>query len=261
MNNSYNIAIIGAGNLAWHLAPALENTGHKISRVCNRSRKNAYQLIDRLYHAEYKRNLNFSSDQLDIILIAVKDSYIDHIVSNIVLPEDCLLVHTSGCLPLDVLEKSAASQIGVLYPLQTFIKKVKTDFREVPIYLESNTEVGLKKLTSIAKELSKKVYHLSSSNRMALHLAAVFATNFSNHLFSIAKKILTSHGIDYSQLKPISLSMIHKIFTIGPENGQTGPAIRHDMVTMDYHMDMLSQDAELMEIYSIMSKHIMKSTK
>jgi len=261
MQDNYNIAFIGAGNLAWHLAPALENAGHKISFVCNRSRKNAHQLIDRLYHAEYKRNLNFSKDQLDLLIIAINDSYINQIVTNIILPEDCLLVHTSGSLPLEILEKSAAYQLGVLYPLQSFTKKVKIDFREVPIYLESNSESGLNKLINISKGLSKNVYQLSSSKRLALHLAAVYSTNFSNHLFSIAKRILTNHGIDYNHLKPLSHTMIHKIFTIGPEKGQTGPAIRHDLATMDSHMEMLSEDEELMEIYSILSKHIMKSAK
>ncbi len=261
MREYYNIALIGAGNLAWHLGPAFENNGHRISLVFNRTKKNAHQLMDRLYRAELKKNLNFSNDPVDLIMIAVSDVVIKEIVSEIVMPEGCQLVHTSGCQPLSVLEKSAAASIGVFYPLQTFTKGIQIDFREMPVFLESSSKSGIEQLLQLSKGLSKNIFKINSDQRRAVHLSAVIATNFSNHLFSIAKKILDERQIDFDLLKPITQSMVHKIFTVGPEAGQTGPAIRRDLETMDLHMEMLENKEDLMEIYSLISKHIIESHK
>jgi len=261
MHNYYNIAMVGAGNLAWNLAPALENNGHRISMVFNRTRKNALLLIEQLYRAELKRNLNFSNESLDLIIIAVNDNSIKDIASEIILPENCQLVHTSGSQSMNILERSAASSMGVFYPLHSFTKGVMTDFREVPVFLESSTPNGLHQLKTLSKGLTKKIFQLTSPQRRALHLSAVIATNFSNHLFTLAKKIMDKNGIDFNHLQPLSFSMIQKIFTIGPEAGQTGPAIRNDLETIDEHLEMLENEEDLVEIYSIMSKNIQQSRK
>jgi predicted short-subunit dehydrogenase-like oxidoreductase (DUF2520 family) len=252
-----NMAIIGSGNLAWHLAPALENSGHKISLVYNRNRKNAESLISRLYNATYKNNLDFSSDLLDMVIIAVHDSAIREIASEIILPEDCLLVHTSGSQPIEILDRSASVQYGVLYPLQTFSKQSKVDFKDVPIYIEGNSNATLNQIAQIARKLSNHVYELNSDQRRVLHLSAVFASNFSNHMITIARQIMNAYDLDIAHIKPVMDLMLQKAFEIGPENGQTGPAIRGDMETMDSHMELLEEREDLMELYSIISKHIM----
>jgi predicted short-subunit dehydrogenase-like oxidoreductase (DUF2520 family) len=261
MHNYYNIAIIGAGNLAWHLGPALENNGHRISLIYNRNRKNAQHLIDRLYRAERKKNLNFSSDYLDLIIIAVSDNAIKDIASEIITPENCLLVHTSGCQSMDVLERSAATSIGVFYPLQSFTRGVKINFTGIPVFLESSSRESMNKLIRLAKGMTKKIYQLTGTQRRALHLSAVMSTNFSNYLFILAKKIMEKHGIDFDLLEPVTLITMQKIFSIGPEAGQTGPAIRDDNETMDLHLEMMDKDEDLLEIYSMMSKHIRKLGK
>ncbi|MBS0000794.1 MAG: DUF2520 domain-containing protein [Cyclobacteriaceae bacterium] len=261
MRDSYKIGLIGAGNLAWHLAPALENIGHRISLVYNRSRKNAYEIIERLYHAEYKKNLDFSEDQVDLVIIAVSDQIISRIAAEIVLPDNCQLIHTSGCQPLHILEPSAASHAGILYPLQTFTKGVKIDFRDIPVFLESSSQEGLKQLIQLTHGLSKNILETNSQHRSVLHLSAVISTNFSNHLFTLAKRLLDQQDIDFNLLQPIAQTMIMKIFTIGPESGQTGPAIRNDFDTMDHHMELLDHEEDLMELYALMSKQIIKSAK
>ena len=261
MRESFNIALIGAGNLAWHLGPAFENCGHRISLVYNRSRKNANRLMERLYQAELKRNLNFSNDRVDLIIMAVTDSVIQEIVSEIVLPEECQLIHTSGCQPLGILEKSAAAHFGVLYPLQTFSKGATVDYRVTPFFLESSSDSGMEQLIRLTKGLSKKIYRINSSQRRVIHLAAVISTNFSNHLFTIAKNLLEENNIDFNLLQPITSTMIQKIFTLGPEAGQTGPAVRGDMETMDLHMELLEKKEDLVEIYNMISKHIFVTGK
>lgn len=256
MHDSYNIGLIGAGNLAWHLAPALENSGHRISLVYNRSRKNAHRLLERLYRADLKKNLNFSDDPVELIILAVKDSVIEEMVSEIVMPENCQLIHTSGCQPIEILEKSAATHLGVFYPLQTFSIGGTVDFRTTPIFLESSSETGLKQLIRLAKGLSRNIHQINSLQRRTLHLAAVISINFSNYLFTVSSKLMHEKHLDFDLLQPIAHAMVQKIFTLGPEASQTGPALRGDLETMDLHMKMLERRDDLLEIYSMISKHI-----
>jgi len=255
----YNIAFIGAGNLAWHLAPELENFGHKVSLVNSRSKKNAISLIDRLYKASYKKNLNFSRTDIDIVIIAVNDNHIKDIVSEIIIPEDCCIIHTSGTQSIDILERSAALHYGVLYPLQTFTKRVKASFKDTPIFVEGNGNYAYKVLQQLSRNLSKQIYKLDSEQRSILHLSAVIASNFSNHMLTIAKSLMDKHDMSFDLLHNVVYSMVQKSFEIGPENGQTGPAVREDLATLEKHQKILKSDRDLHKLYTLISNHIMNT--
>lgn len=255
----YNIAFIGAGNLAWHLAPELENYGHKVSLVYNRSKKNALTLIDRLYNASYKKNLNFSGSDIDILIIAVNDNCIKEIASEIIIPEQCCIIHTSGTQSIDILERSAALHYGVLYPLQTFTKGVRASFKDTPVFVEGNGEYAYKLLRDLTRQISKQVYRLESEQRSILHLSAVIASNFSNHMLTIAKSLMDEHDMSFDLLNNVVYSMVQKAFEIGPENGQTGPAVREDVATLQKHQKMLKGDRDLHKLYTLISNHIINT--
>ncbi len=255
----YNIAFIGAGNLAWHLAPELENYGHKVSLVNNKSRKNAIALIDRLYRASYKKNLDFSRSDIDIIIIAVNDNHIEEIASEIIIPEHCCIIHTSGTQSIDILERSAAMHYGVLYPLQTFTKGVRASFKDTPVFVEGNGEYAYKVLHGLTRNISKQVYKLESEQRSILHLSAVIGSNFSNHMLTIAKSLMDNHDMSFGLMQNVVYSMIQKAFETGPEKGQTGPAVREDLVTMQKHQKMLKSDRDLNKLYTMISNHIIKT--
>src|SRR5688572_15961575 len=133
-----NVAFIGSGNLAWHLAPALDNLGHVVKEFYSRNAKHAADLTGRLYQAEVKKSLDFSSSTSNIFFIAVSDDAISCIAQELVLPDNAILVHTSGSQPLSVLEFAATERTGVFYPLQTFSKGAKAVFKEIPLLIECN---------------------------------------------------------------------------------------------------------------------------
>jgi predicted short-subunit dehydrogenase-like oxidoreductase (DUF2520 family) len=253
---STNITIIGAGNLAWHLAPALDNTDFAVREVYSRHAKNAAALVEKLYEAEAKSSLDFSDSNSRIFILAVADDAIEEIAHEITLPSDAILVHTSGSQPLSVLGYAATGNIGVFYPLQTFTKGKKVDFSEVPFFIESENSETKKTLTAMAKAISKKVYNISSDDRKALHVAAVFASNFTNHMLGIAHQVLSEHNMSFDLLKPLVSETINKSLSIGPRQAQTGPARRGDLEILDKHMEFLENDEAVAEIYKVVSQHI-----
>jgi predicted short-subunit dehydrogenase-like oxidoreductase (DUF2520 family) len=255
----FSVSFIGSGNLAWHLAQALDNAGFAVREVYSQKEKNASALAERLYQCEPVTSLDFSLSVSRVFLIAVPDDAITEVVQNIILPSESVLVHTAGSQPLSVLEGSAASATGVFYPLQTFTRSRKVEFQDIPVFIEAEEEATARMLSFMAKALSKKVFQISSDERRALHVAAVFVSNFTNHMLTLGKDILVANNMRFDVMKPLIAETINKSLEIGPERAQTGPARRGDLEILDAHFAFLSFDPALAEIYKIISQNILNA--
>jgi predicted short-subunit dehydrogenase-like oxidoreductase (DUF2520 family) len=251
-----NVSFIGSGNLAWHLAPALDNTDFSVKEVYSPNLKNAAALVEKLYQASTKASLDFSISPSRIFVIAVSDDAITEVAQQIVLPDNSFLIHTSGSQPMSVLGYAPTPNIGVLYPLQTFSKSKKIEWRETPVFLESDNSPTEKLLMQMARSISKKVYKVSSEDRKALHVAAVFASNFTNHMLTISKAIMKENKLDFELLKPLIVETVNKCLSLGPEKSLTGPAKRGDLEILDNHLEFLKKDEAVAEIYRTISQHI-----
>ena len=255
----FKIAILGAGNVAWHLAPAMEEAGHTITEIYARDLVDAEKLTARLYTADAKDDLDFSDSEAEIFILAVSDQAISELADEIILPEESILVHTSGAVPLDVLGYSSATYTGIFYPLQTFSKERKIEFGDVTFLLESEDQSALQKLKKLAKSLSPNQYLVKSKDRMALHVAAVFASNFSNHMLRISEEVMARQGLDFEMLKPLIIETISKSLELGAKRAQTGPAKRVDLNTLDSHFQFLNYNDQIAEIYKLISQDIIDS--
>jgi predicted short-subunit dehydrogenase-like oxidoreductase (DUF2520 family) len=255
----FKIAILGAGNVAWHLAPALEEAGHQITEVYARDIQRARLITERVYSAEPKDDLDFTDSQAQIFIIAVKDDAIPEVADSVILPEESILVHTSGSMPLDILDYSSAGYTGIFYPLQSFTKGQKMDLSEVPFLLESDDQEVMVRLKKLAKSLSNNVFTVRSKDRKAVHIAAVFASNFSNHMIRIAEEIMRRQGLDFEMIKPLIIETISKSLDIGAKKAQTGPAIREDFEVMEDHYRFLNYNEQVAEIYRLISQDIIDS--
>lgn len=252
-----NVSFIGSGNLAWHLAPALDNTDYPVREVYSREPRHAEALAKKLYEARVVSDLDFSSSLSQIFVIAVSDDAIEELVREIILPEGALLLHTSGSQPLSVLDDAAADRTGVFYPLQTFTKSRKMDLADVPIFVESDDPYTERLLLAMAGAVSRKAHKISTPARRALHVAAVFASNFANHMLTVSADVMAAHKLDFDWLKPLIAETINKALTLGPEAAQTGPARRGDLEILDRHLEFLRADEAVAEIYRIISQHIL----
>jgi len=256
MMKPYTVSFIGAGNLAWHLAQALDNTDFAVREVYSRTPAHASALVSNLYSAEVMTTPDFSNSPSRIFIMAVTDDAIEDLARELTLPPDSILVHTSGSQPLSVLGYAPTPHIGVFYPLQTFSKSKRVDFSEVPFFIESENSETEKVLMAMGKAISKKVFKIKSTDRKALHVAAVFASNFTNHMLYIAQQVMKENKLNYDWLKPLVAETITKSLAIGPDKAQTGPARRGDLEILDRHLEFLQKDEAIAEIYKVISQHI-----
>lgn len=256
MEVSLPVTIIGAGNMAWHLAPALENVGYTIKEVFARDSEQAKQLIGNLYNAAYHPDLDFSESEAQIFLLAVSDSAIESIAQEIILPENAIILHTSGSIPMNILSYTATDHYGVFYPLQTFSKRRRLILEGVPVCIEASTDRVHSILKAMGQALSQRVIEMETENRQILHLAAVFANNFTNHMVKISGDILSAHSFPPDLLYPLISETMNKMMQLGSDHSQTGPARRHDYKTLEKHMNLLRENDDLLHIYRLLSQHI-----
>jgi len=259
------ISFIGAGNISWHLSQALENAGHDVEEVFSRNIENAEDLTKHLYNVQLQRDLNFSKSIAQVFFLCVTDDSMLEVAKQLVLPEASILVHTSGSKSLAELDellrlnKDTSIRTGVFYPLQTFTKNVKIDFSEIPICIESDEEVVEKLLIELGQDISDITYVVSSDERRVLHIAAVFACNFTNHLWGITQEIMNENDLEFDLLKPLINETFRKAMASDYIfKAQTGPAHRGDNKIINQHLLFLKQQPDYQQVYRVLSEGILK---
>ncbi len=250
------IVIIGAGNVGTQLAIALTKSGLKPVQIFSRNKNKAVKLG---FLTDSKVATESSDlEDADVYFLAVKDDAITEVASYPRL-KNKFLVHTAGSVDMNVLSRFTKTY-GVLYPLQTIKKTAELDFFEdVPLCLEASDTDHLTILKQIAEKISEKVYVIDSEQRLKVHIAAVFANNFVNHLFAIANKIAENSGVDKEILKPLIRKTFENVLNYNAVEIQTGPAIRNDLSTLEKHIKVLQDfNTEIGELYKVLTESIKK---
>lgn len=247
-------AMIGAGRVAWHLSQAMMSAGYEPLCVFSRTLANAAALAERL-KCPAVDDLERVPRVADAIVIAIKDDAIAEVASRLCPSRSgSLFIHTAGSVSIDVFA-GVAKRYGVVYPMQSFSKERKLDFKKIPIFVEGNDERSQSAVRSIAESISGvSVINLGSADRKRMHLAAVFASNFTNHCYARAASLLRGAGVPFSALLPLIDETCAKVHEMSPRDAQTGPAVRYDKRVMAAHESMLTGDA--LEIYRCMSRSI-----
>lgn len=249
------VVLIGAGNVATHLGTALQQAGCRVPQVYSRTGASAAALAEKLGTA-YVTSLEEVRCDAGLYIVALKDAALQELVPQIVKGrEGALFVHTAGSMSMQLWE-GYASHYGVLYPMQTFSKRREVDWAEVPIFVEANRPEELSALKVLAGRLTPKVYEATSDQRKYLHIAAVFACNFSNHMYALCEHLLGSHGIPFEVMLPLIDETARKVHELTPREAQTGPAIRYDENVINRHLAMLEAEPRLQELYEKISKSI-----
>lgn len=247
--------MIGAGNVATHVASTLTANGCAPIQVWSRSFASASALAA-VVGCEAVTDMDKVASDADIYIISVVDSALADVIGALCKDgRNGLFVHTAGTMPMQLFE-GHAEHYGVLYPMQTFSKCKELDFKTVPCFVEASDSDSLSEIKELAGVLSDSVYELSGDNRRWLHVAAVFACNFSNACCSLAARILEEHGLDFSVMLPLVDETVKKLHAMSPTEAQTGPAVRGDRNVMGRHIAMLESDNELQSVYRLMSEII-----
>ncbi|MEG1556032.1 MAG: DUF2520 domain-containing protein [Bacteroidales bacterium] len=249
-----NITIIGSGNVASWFAHQASIAGIRIVQIYSRQLEHA-QAIASIYQAQAIDHLKDLSFQSDLFLFSLKDDLYEDILKTIptILP---FAVHTAGSVSLKIFQHHAQN-FGVLYPYQTISKTMDFNQMEVPLCVEGNRQETDTELLDFALRLSPRSYLINEEQRFTLHLAAVFASNFTNALYTIAHDILQKQHINWEIILPLLQNTLNKTRNLTPVEAQTGPAVREDFGIMQKQLASLDSPA-LQIIYRMMSEYIIQ---
>lgn len=244
------IVIIGSGNVAYHLAKAFTESGVEVAQIFGRNENDLSKISAEL-------NIPYSSEILakaDLYIISVSDASVSE-VSELIKTEDSLVAHTSGSVSREALRGNYRK--AVFYPLQTFSKSKNLDYSKIPFFIDAENENDGEILKNLASKISKNVMFANDEKRKYIHLTAVFACNFVNHLYARAKEISDSQEIPFEYFLPLIDETTQKIHELDPKLAQTGPAIRGDERVLELHESLICEEEKL-KIYKTLNESIKK---
>lgn len=244
--------IIGSGNVARCFGSRLVRGGHKITQVYSLHLEHSGKLALE-WHAAALRSLQDIDPFLDFYLLAVRDDVLSQVASALSVRSG-ILIHTSGSLPIEILQVSGAES-GVIYPLQTIHSRTG-DQVEIPLLLEASSSSAMEGLKLLSASISETIREVSSPMRLHIHLAAVVSNNFISHLLNLWSRYCSQQGIDTSIFNPLVTETIRGAMQQDRERIQTGPAVRGDVLTIAKHLKLLENQPELQHLYKEFSESI-----
>jgi predicted short-subunit dehydrogenase-like oxidoreductase (DUF2520 family) len=249
------VTIVGAGNVGWHMAKALDQAGIIIDHVVSRTKRHAEELAA-MVSAVPLTSVSAIERSPDMFLLCVADDTLEQVVQEY-FGFEAMVVHTSGSSGPEIFQ-NRKGDFGVFYPLQTFTRLNKMAYDTIPFFIEGTSADVLDKLKKLAELISGIVYEADSERRRMLHVAAVFACNFSNHLAAIANELLGAAELNFELLLPLIEETNRKLRNLDPVSSQTGPAVRNDSKIIEKHLRSLERMPKEQEIYRLVTENIIR---
>ena len=222
------IVIIGAGNVGTNLHHALELKGIKADLV------HARPLI-----ASSQQPIA-NGQQPDVYIYTVADNALEEVVAKVHAPK-ALHIHTSGTMPIEVFGEDKP-HAGVLYFFQSFSKEqLIDDWSGIPCFYEGKSIDDVAAIYSLAQCLTSRIYEADRHDRERLHIAGIFANNYTNLMYRIAAEVLKDTHIPFEALLPLIDQTAAKVHTMSPKDAQTGPAARGDGDVILHHSEILNR--------------------
>ena len=261
-NSSLRVVLLGAGRVASQLGPALAQAGHQVAYIWSRTAASAEALAARLPGAQVLPSLDRAHlPTADVYLLAVPDAAIPALLAQAKFPANALVAHTSGTVPLSVFAACPEVRGGVFYPLQTFSPGRDVDWQTVPLCIEATEPAAEGTLLALAHTLSRSVQRVGTPQRQTIHIAAVFACNFTNHLLGISHALMRQQALPLALLGPLLQETVEKALAYPPFTVQTGPAARHNTPTLDRHRAALAGHTQWLEIYNVLTDSIQQQAE
>jgi len=248
-----SISFAGAGRVAEALCKELFHAGYNIDFVVSENEATGKPLADSC-EATWSHDLSYPKST-KVIIVAVPDQRLKSVLESITCHPDTLVAHTAGSIGLEIFPAKLLKR-GILYPLQTFSKGRNISFADLPFMLEASDAESSGILKTLAESIGGNVHFVDTEHRRLLHMAAVFACNFTNHMLTLGRNVALKADFPFEILVPLIKETISKAIDSGPENSQTGPAVRNDTNTIEKHLELLSYSTELQRIYSEMTQSI-----
>jgi predicted short-subunit dehydrogenase-like oxidoreductase (DUF2520 family) len=249
--SSFKICIIGSGNVAHFMGKKLLHSQHQVVQIISPNIEHARKLAEVL-NCDYADIITNINPIVDVVILAINDDAIKKIAPNDLLKTK-IVIHTAGSVSLEDIQH-LSPRTACIWPVYSISKNNLPSSDKIPLAVNFSINEIKAPLMNLAQSMSSNVFLLNDEQKMIAHVSAVFANNFSNHLFAIAEKLLDKQHIPFDILMPLIKNTVEKLNTHSPADNQTGPAIRKDEKTIQKHVNLLTDSDKI--IYEMLTKSI-----
>jgi predicted short-subunit dehydrogenase-like oxidoreductase (DUF2520 family) len=247
-------SIIGTGNIAWFFGNRLVAGRHRCVGVYARDVVKAQELSEALLSDKFGVISDINDEEADVCIMAVSDSAVAEIAKMVSL-DKTILIHTAGAVSIDAI-KPAATERAVFWPVYSILKSNFPDHRNIPCAWEASSDKAKRILLNIGHAITDELFEAKYDQRKWLHLSAVIGNNFINHLLGICEQICTENDLPAGALQPIINQTFERAKQTSPLLLQTGPAVRHDITTIEAQLALLQQHPEWQKVYEAITDSI-----
>jgi len=264
MKKPVSASVIGPGALGSAMIDLVSrHSGFTLRSVWGR-RSDHSHIIDKTGNKQ-RPDRKFPYQESDLgqfVIISVPDDQITRVTKRLseadISWNSRQIIHLSGSIDSSVLKPLANSGAltGSLHPLQTFTRGDTADrFDGIWFSMQGDNQI-FPMLKKLIEPFGGRARILSSSQKSAMHLAAVFASNYLVSLMDVVTKITDKNGIDdgFGMLEPIVQQTLQNIISKGSVQSLSGPVARGDLFTIEKHLKQLEENPEYYRLYCQLGK-------
>jgi predicted short-subunit dehydrogenase-like oxidoreductase (DUF2520 family) len=258
------ITLIGAGNLAQALGPALKAAGYKIDFVAARetasSRRRAAMLAGAL--EARTQSLNDAGPASDILWICHTDDALAETAKLLARKPGWLgkiVFHSSGALTSDVLAplKRKGASTASLHPMMTFVPGATPRMEEVPFAVEGDSHAVVV-ARRIVRDLGAESFAITKAAKPLYHALGSFSSPLIVAALVTAERVGQGAGLSASQTRrvmgPILRQTMKNYAEYGAAAAFSGPIKRGDINTVLRHLKELKRVPGASEVYRALVK-------
>jgi len=262
--NKPAITLIGAGNLAYALGPALRAAGYAIDAVAARetasSRRRAAMLA---------RNIGAKAVPLaqvtpdaDIMWICHTDDALAETARLLARKpgwKNKIVLHSSGALSSDVLAplKRKGASTASLHPMMTFVRGAMPRMEEVPFAVEGDDRAAAA-ARRIVRDLGAEAFPIRKAAKTLYHALGSFSSPLLVAALATAERVGRASGLSASQTRRVMGPIVRQTLKNYQERGAAtaygGPMKRGDINTVLRHLKELQRVPGAGEVYRALVK-------
>jgi predicted short-subunit dehydrogenase-like oxidoreductase (DUF2520 family) len=266
LSSEPRIAIVGAGNLARTLAPALRAAGYEIEAIVSRERAGSLHRARTLAREVGASAIAVGRAELnaEIIWFCVPDKEIARAAQAVAAAGDWknrnkVALHSSGVLTSDeltILRRRGAS-VGSVHPLMTFVRGSLPPLAGVPFAVEGSRK-AVTCARSIVLALHGRPFTIRKLQKAAYHAWGMFASPLFTALLAVSERVAGAAGVSRrsarQRMLPILRQTLINYGNLGASGSFSGPIARGDVETVRMHLNVLRDDPAARDAYIALAR-------
>jgi predicted short-subunit dehydrogenase-like oxidoreductase (DUF2520 family) len=280
MKRKPSICIVGAGNLAKSLVPALRAAGYVIDEIISRNQPQSLARARSLARVAGARAAAMDRAKLlaDVVWLCVNDGAIAACAAELAARTPAgraarrrgkawtgkTVLHSSGALSSRELAplRRQGAEVASVHPMMTFVRRSSPSLRGIGFAIEGGRAAAAV-ASSIASTLGGEVFAIRESAKALYHAWGAFGSPLLVMDLALAAEVARAAGIGPRTaarvIEPLVRQTIKNYFKYGAKAAFSGPFVRGDLETVRRHLRALERVPGARDVYVALARSALRT--